>query len=83
MASFQVEVIADSTGEWYSNAMRYTNRSDAEDAAVSLAMRWAAVRDYRVVESDDEPNDGKQPAPVDQQEAAAVAAAVADQGNDA
>ncbi len=56
MTSFAVEVIADNSGEWCGNGVRYPNHADAEAAAIDLSMRWTAVRNWRVVESDDEPN---------------------------
>ena len=51
--SYKVEVIADSSGEWCSNAIRYETREAAVAAEISLFMRWTAVRESRVVESDD------------------------------
>jgi|TARA_Y100000310_G_C20642164_1_gene794598 hypothetical protein len=56
MTSFLAEVIADSSGTWATNALRFATRADAEAYAVDLSTRWTAVRDWRVVESDDEPN---------------------------
>jgi hypothetical protein len=57
MPSFKVEVIADSSGQWCSNGQRFATRQDAEQSGADLAMRWTAVRDFRVVESEDEPNE--------------------------
>lgn len=54
--SFAVEVIADSSGEWAGNGMRYETREPAEAAARDLMSRWFLVREWRVIESDDEPN---------------------------
>jgi hypothetical protein len=51
--SFKMEVTADSTGKWYSNALRFAGRAQAERYALDLAMRWILVREYRVVESGD------------------------------
>lgn len=48
---WKVEVIADSSGKWCGNAMRYDTKEEAEKAAFDLAMRWMAVRDWRVVEA--------------------------------
>jgi len=51
--SFAVEVIADNSGKWCGNALRFATRADAELYAVNLSMRWTLVRDWRVVESAD------------------------------
>jgi hypothetical protein len=56
MASFKVEVIADSSGQWAGNGCRYRTADEAERSAIDLASRWLAVREWRVVHSDDEPN---------------------------
>jgi hypothetical protein len=48
--SYIVEVLADSSGKWCGNGMRFETRKEAEDYAVDLMMRWTAVRDWRVVE---------------------------------
>jgi len=50
MAKFKVEVIADSSGEWCGNGMRFDTTEQAVDYARSLEMRWTLVRDWRVVE---------------------------------
>lgn len=54
--SFKVEVIADSSGQWATNAIRYATAPEAEDAAVDLAGRWLLVRDWRVTECEDPVN---------------------------
>jgi hypothetical protein len=59
MGSYKVEVIADNSGKWASNGMRYSSEAAAKDAGQSLSWRWTAVREWRVVESDDAPNDSK------------------------
>lgn len=46
---FRVDVIADDSGKWVSNAMRYLTREDAEEAARDLEARWTLVREWRVV----------------------------------
>jgi hypothetical protein len=51
--SFKPEVIADSTGKWCGNALRFATREEAESYVHDLMMRWTAVRDTRVIESDD------------------------------
>lgn len=50
---FKIEVRTGSDPKWYSNAMRYDTLKEAENAAWNLAMRWAAVVDYRGVVADD------------------------------
>lgn len=55
--SYKVEVIADSSGEWAGNALRFATRESAETYARNLAWRWTAVRDTRVVECDNPANE--------------------------
>lgn len=55
MSSFKVEVIADSTGNWCGNGLRFHTEDDAKSYAVDLSSRWTAVLDHRVVPSDDAP----------------------------
>jgi hypothetical protein len=43
-------------GKWYGNALRFATRAEAEAQVAALMMRWTAVRDTRVVESDDPVN---------------------------
>ena len=61
--SWKPEVIADSSGEWCGNALRFATKQEAEDNVFDLAMRWTLVRDTRVVEVEDPVNytyhDGK------------------------
>jgi len=47
---FKAEVIADSSGVWAGNALRFETRKEAEEYVNDLAMRWTAVRETRVVE---------------------------------
>jgi hypothetical protein len=54
--SWSPEVIADSSGEWVGNALRFATREEAEANVLTLAMRWTSVRDTRVVESDEPVN---------------------------
>lgn len=51
--SYKVEVIADNSGEWVSNALRFPTKEMAEEYGADLAMRWLLVREWRVVESSD------------------------------
>jgi hypothetical protein len=54
--SFKPEVIADNSGKFYGNALRFATREEAEANVADLAMRWFLVRETRVVESDDPVN---------------------------
>jgi hypothetical protein len=54
--SWKPEVIADSSGKWCGNALRFATKEEAEISVANLAMRWLAVRETRVVESDDPVN---------------------------
>ena len=56
MRSWKAEVIADRSGEWRSNALRFATKQEALDNAADLASRWTLVRDWRAVESDEPPN---------------------------
>jgi hypothetical protein len=51
--SYKVEVIADSSGKWAGNQLRFATRKEAEAYGSDLAMRWTLVRETRVVESDE------------------------------
>lgn len=53
MKSWKAEVIADSSGKWCSNMLRFPSREQAENYVADLMMRWTSVRDTRVVECDD------------------------------
>lgn len=54
--SYRPEVIADSSGQWCPNGLRFATEQEAQNNVFDLAMRWTAVRDTRVMPSDDEPN---------------------------
>ena len=54
--SFKPEVIADSSGQWCGNTLRFATREEAEANVQDLMMRWFAVRETRVVASDDPVN---------------------------
>jgi len=51
--SWKSEVIADSSGQWTGNAVRLPSRQQAVHYSIDLAMRWTAVRQWRVVKSSD------------------------------
>ena len=54
--SWKPEVIADSSGKWCGNALRFATKEEAERSVADLSMRWLAVRETRVVESEDPVN---------------------------
>ena len=54
--SYAAEVIADGSGEWVGNALRFATREAALEYAKDLHSRWTAVREFRVVESSDPVN---------------------------
>ena len=54
--SYAPEVIADSSGEWCGNALRFATEPEARNYVNDLAWRWTAVRETRVVESNDPVN---------------------------
>ena len=51
--TFKVEVIADNSGQWCGNGLRFDTRKQAEDYGSDLHMRWTAVREWRVVPADE------------------------------
>ena len=51
--SWLPEVIADSSGKWSGNALRFASESEARAYVKDLEWRWTSVRDTRVVESGD------------------------------
>ena len=54
--SYAPQVIADNSGIWTGNALRFATREEAQANADTLMMRWHLVRDVRVVESTDPVN---------------------------
>ncbi len=54
--SYAPEVIADSSGKWAGNALRFATAEEAEGYVLDLAFRWTQVRDTRVVPSQDPVN---------------------------
>lgn len=63
MKSFAPEVVADSSGKFVGNGLRFATREEAELYVADLMQRWFLVTDQRVVESDEPVNyrwvDGK------------------------
>lgn len=47
---WKAEVIADDSGEWCGNQLRFDTREQAEAYARDLYSRWTAVRQWRAVE---------------------------------
>ena len=56
MPSYKAEVIADNSGTWAGNELRFATRKEAECYVYDLMMRWTSVRETRVVESDEPVN---------------------------
>jgi hypothetical protein len=54
--SFKPEVVADSSGKFYGNGLRFATYEEAYDNARDLANRWLLVTDFRAVESPDPVN---------------------------
>lgn len=54
--SWRPEVIADSSGAWTPNGLRFATKEEAEQSALDLSMRWTAVRDTRATENSDPVN---------------------------
>jgi len=55
--SYKVEVIADSSGKWCSNALRFATEAEAKVYGDDLFMRWTAVREWRVAPADEPVNE--------------------------
>jgi hypothetical protein len=53
MESYAAEVIADASGKWSGNALRFATESEARDYVHDLAARWFLVTDTRVIKSAD------------------------------
>ncbi len=56
VVSYAPEVIADSSGQWTGNGLRFATREEAEEWVKDLSYRWTLVRETRVVESSDPVN---------------------------
>lgn len=54
--SWKPEVIADDSGEFCGNGLRFATKEEAEANVRDLASRWMLVRETRVVECDDPVN---------------------------
>jgi hypothetical protein len=51
--SWKVEVVLDDSGEWESDPLRFKTEQEALAYARDLEFRCSAVRDKRIVKSDD------------------------------
>lgn len=56
MTSWKAEVIADDSGNWASNALRFRTKEACERYGRDLMWRWLLVRDVRATECDDPPS---------------------------
>lgn len=54
--SFAAEVIADDSGTFAGNSLRFASEAEADAYVKDLARRWTLVRETRVVQSDDPVN---------------------------
>ena len=54
--SWKPEVIADSSGTWASNSLRFASEREAEIYVKDLMMRWSLVTSTRVVLCEDPVN---------------------------
>lgn len=51
--SFAAEVIADNSGKWCGNILRFATKEEAESYVKDLMWRWILVRETRFIETDD------------------------------
>jgi hypothetical protein len=51
--SWKAEVLADSSGHYASNALRFATQAEAGSYAIDLFHRWSAVKSWRTVPSSD------------------------------
>jgi hypothetical protein len=54
--SWKIEVVVDDSGEWEGDPLRFETVHEALAYARDLEFRWSAVRDKRVVKSEDPVN---------------------------
>lgn len=52
---YRVQVIADSSGEWCGNGLKFDTIEEAKDYAINLMWRWTLVRNWRVLGNNDQP----------------------------
>lgn len=58
--SYAVEVIADNSGKWVGNGVRFPTEAAAKRYGEDLFLRWTLVREWRVVEFTDPVNRDEQ-----------------------
>lgn len=49
---YAVEVIADSSGKFCGNALRFDSVDLAKSYAINLTWRWTSVRQWRVIDTE-------------------------------
>ena len=54
--SWKIEVVVDDSGEWEGDPLRFETQREALAYARDLEFRWSAVREKRVVKSEDPVN---------------------------
>ncbi len=54
--SYMAEVIADNSGKFVGNSLRFATKGEAQSYVSDLMWRWTSVRETRVVKSDDPVN---------------------------
>jgi hypothetical protein len=54
MFMYKVEVIADNSGQWVGNGLRFETEQKAKEYASDLFSRWTAVRETRVVKVEEQ-----------------------------
>lgn len=54
--SWKPEVIADNSGKWFGNSLRFATEAEAKANVENLMMHWTSVRETRVVECDEPVN---------------------------
>jgi hypothetical protein len=54
--SYKAEVIADTSGKWNSNGLRFATEEEAQSYVRDLYARWTLVRSTRVVPANDPVN---------------------------
>ena len=54
--SWKPEVIADNTGKWVGNGLRFATKAESDANVADLYSRWTAVREVRSVEVDEPVN---------------------------
>ena len=61
---YKVEVIADSSGKWCANGLRFDTYEEGETYAKDLSWRWTGVREWRVVPAEEDAKDQPSSQPI-------------------